>query len=58
MDSHAETIEKQKERIRNLQTERETASSEALTAREQVRRAARHLAPGHTHTQTDRKSVV
>lgn len=36
MDSHAETIEKQKERIRDLQTEREVASSAASTAREQV----------------------
>lgn len=36
MDSHADTIEKQKERIRDLQTEREAASSEASTAKEQV----------------------
>lgn len=36
MDSHADTIEKQKEKIRDLQTEREAASSEASTAREQV----------------------
>lgn len=37
MDSHAETIEKQKERIRDLQTEREEASSAACTAKEQVK---------------------
>lgn len=36
MDSHAETIEKQKERIRDLQTEREAAASAASTARDEV----------------------
>lgn len=36
MDSHAETIEKQKERIKNLQTESEAAASAASTARDQV----------------------
>lgn len=43
MDSHAVTIEKQKEKIRDLQTEREAAASAALTAREQVQ-ATSHLA--------------
>lgn len=37
MDSHAETIEKQKEKIRDLQTEREAAASAASTALDQVR---------------------
>ncbi|CAM9785874.1 unnamed protein product, partial [Hapterophycus canaliculatus] len=36
MDSHAETIEKQKERIRDLQTEREAAASAASTARDEA----------------------
>lgn len=36
MDSHAETIEKQKEKIRDLQTEREAAATAAASAREQV----------------------
>lgn len=36
MDSHAQTIEKQKETIRDLQTKREAAASAALFAREQV----------------------
>ena len=36
MDLHAATIEKQKERIRDLQMERTAASSAASTAREQV----------------------
>lgn len=40
MDSHAETIEKQKERIRDLQTEREAAASAASTARDEVTSAA------------------
>lgn len=37
MDSHADTIEKQKEKIRDLQTEREAAASAASTARDEVR---------------------
>ncbi|CAM9327572.1 unnamed protein product, partial [Ectocarpus sp. 12 AP-2014] len=36
MDSHAETIEKQKEKIRDLQTEREAAASAASTAIDQA----------------------
>ena len=36
MDSHADTIEKQKETIRDLQSEREAATSAASSAREQV----------------------
>lgn len=44
MDSHAETIEKQKERIRDLQTEREAAASAATTARDQVRQTSTHAA--------------
>ncbi|CAM9689623.1 unnamed protein product, partial [Scytosiphon promiscuus] len=36
MDSHAETIERQKERIRDLQTEREAAASAASTARDEA----------------------
>lgn len=36
MDSHAATIEKQKERIKNLQNENQAASSAASNFREQV----------------------